>query len=185
MAYLRESSQRQRQQINQRPYGSFNAWLLGSSVASLATAVYLIRDADVPPSSIHVIESRRTPEDGLAITGDPVNGYDHRGACMPSLSDQCIEDQLAPVHSAMVAETTSTENVDKRQTVGGSTKLLIQKNNDLEIIHPRNIGVSLRVRAQLAVFMLWPEHSLGRKTISQCFGKGFFNSKLWAIWSTL
>lgn len=74
MATLRESNQRQFQQRNQRPYGSFNAWLLGSSVASLATAVYLIRDADVPASSIHVIESRRTPEDGLAITGDPVNG---------------------------------------------------------------------------------------------------------------
>lgn len=150
----------------------------------MVTAVYLIRDADVPASSIHVIESRRTSEDGLAITGGPVNGYDHRGACMPSLSDQCIEELLASVHSAIDLETTSIEKVGKRQTDGDHIKLLMQNNNGLEMIHPGNLGVALRVRAQLAVFMLRPEHSLGRKKISQCFGNGFFNSKFWAIWST-
>lgn len=93
MTTKKKSDPARGQTRDQRPSGRSNAWLLGSSVTSLASAVYLIRDAKVPASQIHLIESRRTSEDGLAIIGDPVSGYDHRAVYMLSLSDIYIKDK--------------------------------------------------------------------------------------------
>ncbi|CRG92352.1 Oleate hydratase [Talaromyces islandicus] len=45
-----------------------NAWILGSSIASLASAVHLICDAKVPASQIHILESHGIPGDGIIST---------------------------------------------------------------------------------------------------------------------
>lgn len=166
---------------DQRPSGRFNAWLLGSSVASLASAVYLIRDAKMPASHIHLIEARRTPEDALSITGDSVTGYDHRAACMPSLSDICIEDLLTSVPSAPNSGKTVMDKANKGPV---PMDIFIQCGRDLEMIDASTFSIGLKVRAQLAVFMLKPEKSLIRKKINDFFERRFFTSKFWALWST-
>jgi myosin-crossreactive antigen len=48
--------------------------MLGSSIGSLASAVFLIRDAEKLAPHIHLFESRRAPEDGLPTTGDAFSG---------------------------------------------------------------------------------------------------------------
>ncbi|KAF9882529.1 hypothetical protein FE257_008085, partial [Aspergillus nanangensis] len=68
-----------------------DAWILGSSIASLASAVHLILDANMPASQIHILESQNTPGDGIISTGDPLNEYDHRPGCLPSFNDVCME----------------------------------------------------------------------------------------------
>lgn len=88
-----------------------NAWILGSSIASLASAVHLISDANVPASQIHILESRSTPGDGITSTGDPVNGYDHRPGCLPKFSDGCMEKLLALVPSTASSRSTVLKDV--------------------------------------------------------------------------
>lgn len=165
--------------------GSFNAWLLGSSIASLASAIHLIRDANVPASWIHLIESRRASDDGLAIVGDPESGYDHRAACMPSLSDICIEEIFTSVPLMTDSGKTTMDNIEKANTSLAPTCLFIQSGHDLEMIDASKFSIGLKVRAQLAVFMMKPEKSLCRREIRQFFEKGFFDSKFWAIWSSM
>ncbi|KAK4933797.1 hypothetical protein LTR66_015892, partial [Elasticomyces elasticus] len=179
-----ESDPVRNQTPNQRRSDMFNAWLLGSSVASLASAVYLIRDAKVPASHIHLIEARRTPEDALSITGDSVTGYDHRAACMPGLSDICIEDLLTSVPSAPNSGKTVMENVGKANKGPVPMDIFIQCGRDLEMIDASTFSIGLKVRAQLAVFMLKPEKNLIRKKINDFFEGRFFTSKFWALWST-
>ena len=165
--------------------GNFNAWLLGSSVASLASAIHLIRDAKVPASRVHLIESRRASEDGLAIVGDPESGYDHRAACMPSLSDICIEEIFTSVPSITDSGKTVMDNIEKTKSGLPPTCLFIQCGNDLEMIDTSKFSIGLKVRAQLAVFMMKPEKSLCRREIRHFFEKSFFDSKFWAIWSSM
>ncbi|CAG8076946.1 unnamed protein product [Penicillium nalgiovense] len=172
------------QMRDQRPSDGLNAWLLGSSVTSLASAVYLIRDAKVPASHIHIIETRSTPEDALSITGDSVTGYDHRAACMPSLSDDCIEDLLTSVSSAPSSAKTIKEKVGKSNKGPAPIGIFIQCDRDLEMIDASSFSVGLKTRAQLAVFMLKPEKSLTRKKINNFFEGRFFTSRFWALWST-
>lgn len=177
-----ESDPVRNQTPNQRRSDMFNAWLLGSSVASLASAVYLIRDSKVPASHIHLIETRRTPEDGITTTGDPVSGYDYQAALMPSLSDICIEGLLASVTSAPKA---GKDNIGKAKKGPPPMSLLIQCDRELEMMDASTFCVGLKVRTQLAVFMLKPEKSLSGKKINTFFERSFFASKFWALWSTM
>ena len=63
---------------NSKP-GDSNVYLIGSGVASLASAVYLIQDVGIPAANIHVLEQddiaggaldgAREPETGLVVRG--------------------------------------------------------------------------------------------------------------------
>lgn len=112
----------QNQTRNQQQVDSPNAWLLGSSVASLASAVYLTRDTKVPASWTHLIKTRRALEDGITITGDLVSGYDYRVVFMPSLSDICIDALLISVTSAPKS---GKDNTGKAKTGPASMRLFI------------------------------------------------------------
>ncbi|KAJ5642624.1 oleate hydratase [Penicillium lividum] len=59
---------------DQQHHKDLHVWILGSSIGSLATAVFLIRDAEIPAPQIHLVESRGAPEDGLPTTGDAASG---------------------------------------------------------------------------------------------------------------
>lgn len=77
--------------LARRTPSKVNAWILGSSIASLASAVHLISDANMPASQIHILESQDTPGDGITSTGDSQIGYDHRPGCLPSFTYVCMK----------------------------------------------------------------------------------------------
>lgn len=160
----------------------FNTWLLGSSVTLLVSAVYLIQDAKVPASHIHLIETRRAPKDGITTTGDPVSGYDYWATLMPSLSNICIEGLLASVTSAPKA---GKDNIGKAKIGPAPMSLFIQCGQELEMTYASTFSVRLKVRTQLAVFILKPEKSLSGTKINIFFERSFFTSKFWALWSTV
>lgn len=174
----------------QRAPDNLDAWILGSSIASLASAVHLIRDANVPASRIHILESHSVPGDGLISIGDPLNGYDHRTGCMPSFNDVCMEELLSLVPSATGSGRTALEDMkefDANETckdVAG-THLLIQGEHGLERVETRNLSMGLKDRINLVILILKTEESLGRKRVSELFGKSFFKSRFWAVLSTM
>ena len=47
----------------------------GSGIASLAAAVFMIRDAGVAPGDIRIYEESNDVGGAMAIHGDPINGY--------------------------------------------------------------------------------------------------------------
>ncbi|KAJ5161354.1 hypothetical protein N7492_006746 [Penicillium capsulatum] len=167
-----------------------NAWILGSSLASLASAVHLISDANVPASQIHILESDSTPGDGITSTGDPVNGYDHRPGCLPSFNDSRMEKLLALVPSENDYRRTVLK--DMKDLYGNEacqdapfTHTLVQGDHGAKRMNINELGLSLKDRMKLIVLLLKSEDSLSRKRIDQLFNGSFFNSKLWVVISTM
>lgn len=166
-----------------------NAWILGSSLASLASAVHLISDAKVPASQIHILESRSAPGDGITSTGDPVNGYDHRPGCLPKFSDGGMEKLLALVPSAASSGSTVLKDVENfyhevcRDVP--ITHVLIQGDHGPKRIETRRLDLALRDRMKLTMLLLRSEESLTRKRINQLFNERFFDSRFWTVFSTL
>lgn len=75
---------------------STNAYILGGGgLASLAAAAHLIHDAHIPPSQIHVLESRPPPARSLNRIGTPDTGYIMPGRQMLSFSYKCLYDLLS------------------------------------------------------------------------------------------
>lgn len=167
-----------------------DAWILGSSVASLASAVHLISDANVPASQIHILESRNTPGDGIISTGDPLNGYDHRPGCMPSFNDACMKRLLALVPSAIGSGRTVLQDMNElcasyhHEDVPG-THILIQGDHGPVNLDTRKLGLDLNDRMDLMVLILRRERSLFRKRINELFRESFFGSRLWITLSTM
>lgn len=181
---------RQQQYIRHRTPNKVNAWILGSSIASLASAVHLISDANVPASQIHILESRSTPGDGITGTGDPLNGYDHRPGCLPKFSDGGMEKLLALVPSATGSGRTVLKDVEKFYDNEVCqdlpvTHILIQGDHGPKKMETRKLDLALKDRMKLTILLLRSEESLARKRINQLFNKSFFDSRFWTIFSTL
>jgi oleate hydratase len=58
-----------------------NAYLVGGGIASLAAAVYLIRDGNVPGRNIHILEEAKLGG-CLDASGSPQQGFSTRGTRM-------------------------------------------------------------------------------------------------------
>lgn len=166
------------------------AWILGSSVASLASAIHLISDANVPASQIHILESASTPGDGITSTGDPISGYDHRAGCLPSFNDVCMRKLLAMVPSVSGSGRTVLDDIknsyyDEVCPDIPVTHVLTHGDQGLERLKVKRIDLALKDRMKLTLLMLRSEKRLARKRIDQLFNKPFFDSRFWIIFSTL
>lgn len=166
------------------------AWILGSSIASLASAVHLISDANMPASQIHVLESQGTPGDGISSTGDSLNGYDHRPGCLPSFNNGCMEKLLACVPSASGSGATVLKDIEKyHEDIGYQdvpvTHILTQGDHGSKRIEAKQLDLSLNDRMKLTRLLLRSEESLTRKRIDQIFNKPFFDSRFWIVFSTM
>ncbi|KAJ5392434.1 oleate hydratase [Penicillium cosmopolitanum] len=172
------------QDQNQREHEGLDVWILGSSIGSLASAVFLIRGAKMPAPRIHLFESRGAPEDGLPTTGDALSGYDHRSSCLPIVRDKYTKYLLSLVPSIACSEQTVLDNLNTSKGDVAATRLLFQGDNHLEAIDPNNFGIGWRVWMSLMNFVLKSEKSLDRKVIRDCFKAKFFSSAFWITWSS-
>ena len=74
-------------------------YLVGSGIASLASAVYLIKDADVSGQNIHILEQDNILGGALDGAGDPENGFIVRGGRMHEEHFECYWDLLSNIPS--------------------------------------------------------------------------------------
>jgi oleate hydratase len=181
MARQLQTAQAQEQRVPDR----VDAWIIGSGVASLASAVHLICDANVPASQIHILESRSTPGDGIISTGDPLNGYDHQPGCMPTFNDACMERLLALVPSTIGSGRTVLEDIKELcANDHPSTHILIQGDHGPVELETRK-RLDLKDRMDLMMLILKPEKFLVRKRINEFFRESFFGSRFWITLSTM
>ena len=87
-----------RREKNSDPKNS-QIYLIGGGIASLASAVYLIKDAKVPGQNIHILEQDELLGGALDGTGDPDKGFIIRGGRMHEEHFVCYWDLLSNIPS--------------------------------------------------------------------------------------
>lgn len=155
------------------------AYLVGSGVAALASAAYLIRDGGFDGRNIRIFEESPRIGGSLDGAGSAAAGYVTRGARMftydayactfdllsfiPSLSepDLSVRDEFHRFNAACVYRPTC-------RLVAGGEKL---PHTDL--------GISAGDRVRLVETIALPEVLLGAKRIDEVFAAGFFRSPFW------
>lgn len=166
-----------------------DAWILGSGIASLTSAVYLIQEAQIPPSRIHILEKLEKAGGGSVSTGDPVNGYEYRAGAMPAFNDTCMEELLSIVPSKSDSKKTTLEDLREFNRSRPShktphTRFLSRKTWGMERTDPKRAGMGLRDRMDLFMLSSKTEKSLGRSRIQDHFRTSFFRSNYWLILAT-
>ncbi|MBF6595233.1 MAG: oleate hydratase [Thermaceae bacterium] len=160
------------------------AYFVGSGIASLAGAAYLIRDGHFPGDDIHIFEQSAITGGSLDGAGSPETGYTLRGGRMLNFSYLCTYDLLSFIPSLdNPSRTVKDEMLEFNERVKThSNSRLVKHGQKLDTSH---MGLSNKDRLDLLNIMIHSEESLGTKRIDECFEPSFFKTNFWLMWATM
>jgi oleate hydratase len=170
-----------------------NAYLVGSGIASLAAACFLIHDAHVPASQIHILESGSRTRGSIDDTGNWKNGYIIRGGNMLDFSYECLHDLLSTIPSlthptVTVMDEIRSFNAAKENKTHANARVVTRQaeypNVRLGIADVRDFEMGIKDRKELTAMIVEPEHTFETKQIQDFFTPSFFQSNFWLMWAT-
>lgn len=165
------------------------AWILGSGISPLASALYLMKQAKIPPSKIHILDKHISLEQASHHKGDSQGGYDQFAGCLPVPVGSLTRELLAMIPSATakgksVLDEIETAEASRLSTRGDDhTCFVAQKNGAFEHIPLESLNLGFRHRKILICFLLRRENSLIGRKIRDLFPSSFFESSFWTLWS--
>ncbi len=159
-------------------------YLIGSGIASLASAVYLIKDCNIPGSSINIIEQDNITGGCMDGAGDSEKGFVARGGRMHESNYLCFWDLLSNIPSETDPSKSLTDEIFEfnNKYVSNAQSRLLQ---DAKIVDVSSFGLSAKNRSRIFKLSFSSEKSLGNKTIEDWFPDDFFDTKFWLIWTTM
>lgn len=160
------------------------AYLVGSGIASLSAAAFLIREAGFSGDDIVILEEQDREGGSLDAAGSPETGYTMRGGRMFEVHFECTYDLLSSIPSLDDPSKSVTEDTfafhddfawnDHARLVDAAGK----------IIDAHAMTFSERDRLELVTCVATPEHKLDGKRIADLFHPDFFSTNFWAMWCT-
>ena len=162
---------------------SIQAYLVGGGIASLAGAVYLIRDGHVPGHNIHIIEESRLGG-SLDAGGSAAQGYSMRGSRMLGPAYVLTYDLLAGIPSLDDPDKSVTEDTFEfwQESPWFDRARLVENGR---IVDVSSWGLGNQDRVALIELMLRAEAVLGAARIDECFEPPFFETNFWLMWSSM
>lgn len=161
--------------------------LVGGGIASLAAAVFLIRDAGAPGENIHILEQLPllggSLDGGHAPTED--GGYVTRGGRM--LEDEhyvCLWNLLETIPTLDDPDVTVRQDMLDFNAEHPSHSRARLIAADHSIIDATDLGLGARDRADLTRLLALPEKVIGARRIDDFFQPRFFDTNFWAMWRT-
>ena len=161
------------------------AYLVGGGIASLAAAVFLIRDAGFVGENIHVLESREALGGSLDAGGSPESGYVLRGGRMFNTpAYECTYELLASI--ALPADPSKTLRDDLQAFTEEfrthSHSRLVRNRTQIDTT---SMGFSNRDRLDLVELMAMSEGATEGRRIDEYFKPAFFTTNFWFMWATM
>ncbi|MFE1310517.1 oleate hydratase [Streptomyces sp. NPDC058755] len=160
-------------------------YLVGGGIASLAAAVFLIRDAGLHGENIRILEELPVVGGALDGTGDPGRGFVARGGRM--LEEEayvCLWDLLETIPTLTDPDKTVKDEVwefSRKWSSHAGARLI---DRDHKILDAADLGLDLRDKAELVRLLALPEHVIGARRIDEFFSDHFFATNFWAMWRT-
>lgn len=164
---------------------SSHAYLVGGGIASLAAAVFLVRDAGMPGGNIRILEELPQAGGALDGSGAPDTGYVARGGRM--LEDEayvCLWNLLQTIPTLgddSVSVLQETEEFNARWLTHANARLIDASGNILEA---SELGFTTADRVEMARLLTLPESVIGALRIEDFFSEHFFSTNFWAMWRT-
>ncbi len=165
-----------------QPDNDSATYLVGGGIASLAAAVFLIRDGDVQGHTITIIEESSRIGGALDAGGNAKDGYVMRGGRMIESKYLCTYDLFSSIPTLDGARTVTQEIFEWNQTMKTSSKSRLFR--DGHRVDAPKFGLSEDHILGIERLALEPESFLGRSTISDQFSPTFFETDFWLMWCT-
>jgi oleate hydratase len=159
-------------------------YLIGSGIASLASAVYLEKDTNVAAKNIIILEKDQIAGGALDGAGDPEKGFVVRGGRMHEMHYECYWELLSHIPSLEDPEVSVRDEsyeFNERFVSNGQARLL----KDGKKIDVSSYGLSLAQEADFLKLTFVSEASLGNQRIEDWFDADFFETNFWYIWTSM
>jgi oleate hydratase len=157
-------------------------FLVGGGIASLAAAVFLIRDGDIPGCNVTIFDELDTIGGSLDGSGSAETGYVLRGGRMLESKYLCTFDLFSSIPTLDDSRTVTEETFAWNETMKTSSKSRLMRDG-IRQTAPR-FGLSEAHILTIERLALEPEGMLGSTTISDQFNSAFFKTDFWFMWCT-
>lgn len=163
-----------------------SAYLIGSGLASLSAACFLVRDAQMPGNHIHILEKNAVP--GGALDGDQLTnvGYVMRGGREMDNHFECMWDLFKSIPSI---ETDGVSILDEYYWLNKKDpnySLCRATQNKGEDAHTdKKFGLSDEGCMEIMKLFFTPDEDLANVKMTEIFDDEVFNTNFWLYWRTM
>lgn len=165
--------------------GGKRAWLVGSGIASLAAAAFLIRDGQMDGENITILEASSVGGGALDGSGDAQTGWLIRGGRELEDHYECMWDLFRSIPSLEVDGSVLDEfywlNKDDPNY---SLRRTTQKQGD-DGGTDEKFGLSDRASKDIVRLVMALPEDLYDKRLTDVMGTDFFESNFWLYWRTM
>ena len=163
-----------------------SAYLVGSGLASLAAAAFLVRDGQVPGERIHILEELSIPGGSLDGIDCPDAGFVIRGGREMESHFECLWDLFRSVPSLEVENASVLDEfywLNKDDPNSSHCRIIHKKGER----YPTDGQLTLSEKSvkEILHLCLQKEENLQNKKITDVFSKEFFESNFWTYWCTM
>lgn len=163
-----------------------NAYIVGSGLASLAAACFLVRDGQMPGSQIHILEAMDIAGGACDGIYDATRGYIMRGGREMENHFECLWDLF---HSIPSLEKPGASVLDefywlnKHDPNYSLCRATVNRGEDAHTDGKFNL--SQKGCMEIMKLFLTKDEDLYDKTIEDVFDDEVFNSTFWLYWRTM
>jgi oleate hydratase len=171
-----------------KPKGVENktAWIVGSGLAGLAGAAFLIRDGQMPGNRITILEQQQLPGGALDGIKEPNKGFVIRGGREMEEHFECLWDLYRSIPSLEIEGASVLDEfywLDKDDPNSSLQRATVNRGEDA---HTDGLfTLSEQAQKEIVKLFLATREEMENKRISEVFGKEFLDSNFWLYWRTM
>jgi len=162
------------------------AWFVGSGLASLAGAAFMIRDGRMAGNNITVLERLKLPGGALDGIKEPEKGFVIRGGREMEDHFECLWDLFRSVPSIEVEDASVLDEfywLNKDDPNYSLQRVTERQGEDAHTDFKFNLNS--KAQKDIMKVFLTPRSELENKRINEVFGKEFLASNFWLYWRTM
>jgi oleate hydratase len=162
------------------------AWFVGSGLASLAGAAFLVRDAHMPGRNITILEELNVPGGALDGIKEPEKGFVIRGGREMEDHFECLWDLFRSIPSLEVEGASVLDEfywLNKDDPNISLQRATMNRGEDAKT--DGLFTLTRKAQKEIVKLFLATREEVENKRINEVFGEDFMQSNFWLYWRTM
>ena len=163
-----------------------SAYIVGSGLASLAAACFLVRDAQMPGENIHILEAMEVAGGACDGIQDPTRGYVMRGGREMEDHFECLWDLFRSIPSLEVPGASVLDEyywLNKHDPNYSLCRATVNRGEDAHT--DGKFRLSQKGSMEIMKLFFTKDEDLYDKSIEDVFDNEVFDSDFWLYWRTM
>lgn len=162
------------------------AWFVGAGLASMSSAVFMIRDGQLPGNKITILERLALPGGALDGIKEPKKGFVIRGGREMEDHMECLWDLFRTIPSLEIEGASVLDEFYWLNKDDPNYSLCRATENRGQDAHTDNMfGLNAKAQKDIVKVFLATREEMENKRINEVFGKDFLESNFWLYWRTM